>query len=354
MLQSNVAAGPTTRHASVTGMTEAPPSKAAGNLVEVIDLEKHYPTARGPLSSREPEVIHAVDGVSFEIRQGEALALVGESGCGKSTIGRLLVQLTEPTGGGIRFEGQLLESMTRQQVEHVKKNLQIIFQDPFSSLDPRMRIGSIISEPLRIAGGYSRAQIEARINELLDQVGLPRSCANRFPHEFSGGQRQRIAIARALSLRPKLLVADECVSALDVSVKLQILELLKHLKREFGVTLLFISHDLAAVNFLCDRIAVLYLGIVVEIAEKEAFFRQPLHPYSRALLSAVPTVSKAARERIVLRGEVPSPTHPPSGCRFHTRCWMAEQICREKTPPLDDVGDGRLVACHFVGAPTAT
>jgi len=320
------------------------------SLVEVVDLKKHYPLSRSLFFSAHADAVRAVDGVSFAITRGEVFGLVGESGCGKSTIGRLLVQLAAPSAGQIIFEGRDLDSMTTKDRDLVKKNLQIIFQDPYSSLNPRMRVGAIISEPMRINGGFSRAEIGKRVADLLDRVGLPHSCVDRFPHEFSGGQRQRIAIARSLALQPKLLVADECVSALDVSVKLQILELLDELTKAFAVTLLFISHDLAAVRYLCDRIAVLYLGVVVEVAGKDSFFRKPLHPYSQALLSAVPTVSEIALERIVLRGEVPSPIDPPSGCRFRTRCWKAASICAEKTPPLIDVGDGRLVACHFVDA----
>lgn len=318
-----------------------------GSLLEVVELTKHFSLGKG-LHSARSDTVRAVDGVSFAIGSGEVFGLVGESGCGKSTIGRMLVQLTQPSSGEIFFQGRSLASMTSTERRALKKSLQIVFQDPFSSLNPRMRIGAIISEPMRIAGGFSREAIDARVTDMLDRVGLAPSSVDRFPHEFSGGQRQRIAIARALALHPKLLVGDECVSALDVSVKLQILELLAELTKTFGVTMLFISHDLAAVQYLCDRIAVLYLGVVVEVAKKEEFFRNPLHPYSQALLSAVPTVSPRDIERIVLKGELPSPVDPPSGCRFRTRCWMAEKICAEKVPSLRDVGDGRRAACHFV------
>jgi oligopeptide/dipeptide ABC transporter ATP-binding protein len=335
-------------------MKPLPTTNGEYNLVELNDLRKQYPLSKPAFWSAGGDTVHAVDGVSFAIRRGEVLGLVGESGCGKSTIGRLLVQLTAPSAGQILFEGRSLDSMTAKERELLKKNRQIIFQDPYSSLNPRMRVDAIISEPMRIAGGFSRIQINTRVMDLVDRVGLARSCVNRFPHEFSGGQRQRIAIARSLALQPKLLVADECVSALDVSVKLQILKLLEDLTKTFDLTLLFISHDLAAVRYLCDRIVVLYLGVVVEIAEKERFFREPLHPYSQALLSAVPTVSKRTQERIVLRGEVPSPVDPPSGCRFRTRCWKAAPICSEKIPPLLDVGNGCLVACHFAKAPEMT
>jgi len=331
-------------------MSKKPTTNGDNNLVEVIDLKKHYPLSRSLFFSGRGDAVRAVDGVSFAIARGEVFGLVGESGCGKSTIGRLLVQLAAPSAGQMIFEGRDLDSMTAKERELVKKNLQIVFQDPYSSLNPRMRVGATISEPMQITGGFSRAEVDKRVADLLDRVGLSRSCVDRFPHEFSGGQRQRIAIARSLALQPKLLVADECVSALDVSVKLQILELLDELTKAFAVTLLFISHDLSAVRYLCDRIAVLYRGVVIEVAEKESFFRKPLHPYSQALLSAVPTVSEVALERIVLRGEVPSPVDPPSGCRFRTRCWKAASICAEKTPPLIDVGEGRFVACHFVNA----
>jgi oligopeptide/dipeptide ABC transporter ATP-binding protein len=329
-------------------MLERPTDAGARDLVEVIGLKKHYPLSDGSIFSKSTDTVHAVDGVSFGIRRGEVFGLVGESGCGKSTIGRMLVQLTRPTAGQILFDGQNINEMASAQAKEVRKSLQIIFQDPFSSLDPRMRIGAIVAEPLRIAGEMSRDHMNQRVKDLLERVGLPPESVNRFPHEFSGGQRQRIAIARALALQPKLLVADECVSALDVSVKLQILELLDEVKNAFGVALLFISHDLAAVRFLCDRVAVLYLGKVMEIAESAAFFRQPRHPYSQALMSAVPTVSsEGAPERIVLQGEIPSPVNPPTGCRFRTRCWRAEAICSEQEPPLADVGGGHFAACHF-------
>jgi oligopeptide transport system ATP-binding protein len=319
------------------------------NLVEVVALKKHFEAGAKGFPRHPVGPVKAVDGVSFGIREHEAFGLVGESGCGKSTIARMLVGLDTPTAGQILFDGHDLHAMRREQMRGAMRNVQIVFQDPYGSLNPRMRVGRIISEPLRIAGGRSRKEIGARVGELLDRVGLLREHSDRYPHEFSGGQRQRIAIARALALRPKFLVGDECVSALDISVKVQILELLQDLIRSFGLTLLFISHDLSAVHALCDRIGVLYLGKLVEVAGKSEFFAAPLHPYSKALLSAVPGSARSnLRRRIVLQGEVPNPMNPPSGCVFRTRCWMAQAKCEAMTPPLMEAAPGRFVACHFV------
>jgi oligopeptide/dipeptide ABC transporter ATP-binding protein len=319
------------------------------DLVALVDVKKHFEVGAKGFPRRPVGPVKAVDGVSFAIREHEAFGLVGESGCGKSTIGRMLVGLAAPTAGRILFDGHDLHAMTRERMRGAMRNVQIVFQDPYGSLDPRMRVGRIISEPLRIANEQPRREIDARVGELLDCVGLLREHAERYPHEFSGGQRQRIAIARALALRPKFLVGDECVSALDISVKVQILDLLRGLIRGFGVTLLFISHDLSAVRALCDRIGVLYLGKLVEVARKGEFFTAPLHPYSQALLSALPgSAHSDRRRRIVLQGEVPSPMNPPSGCVFRTRCWMAQPKCEAVTPPLVEASPGRYVACHFV------
>lgn len=353
MLQSHAArilrrAGP----CRIVNSTRESSSGPGHDLVEVVDVKKHFDVGAKGFPRRTSAPVKAVDGVSFAIREHEAFGLVGESGCGKSTIGRMLVGLAAPTAGRILFDGHDLHATMRERTRGATtSNVQIVFQDPYGSLNPRMRVGRIISEPLRIAGGHSRKEITARVAELLDRVGLLREHAERYPHEFSGGQRQRIAIARALAVHPKFLVGDECVSALDISVKVQILDLLRDLIRTFGVTLLFISHDLSAVRALCDRIGVLYLGKLVEVAGKGEFFTAPLHPYSQALLSAVPgSAHSDGRRRIVLQGEVPSPMNPPSGCVFRTRCWMAQPRCEAVTPPLVEVSPGRYVACHVVAA----
>ena len=317
-------------------------------LVEVRDLSKHFPVRSG-LLSRRTGAVHAVDGVSFTLRRGECMGLVGESGSGKTTVGRLLLRLLEPTGGQVLFEGRDVAGADGEELRALRRQMQMIFQDPYSSLNPRMTVEQMIREPLaihRLAQGAERAR---RVAELLDVVGLRAEHARRFPHEFSGGQRQRIGIARALAVNPKLLVCDEPVSALDVSIQAQVINLLRALQREFHLTYLFIAHDLGVVRHIADRVAVMYLGKVVEMAAKPALFARPLHPYTQALFSAIPIPDpEAARERIILQGDVPTPIDPPSGCRFHTRCPFAEEVCRQREPPLAEVAPGHRAACHLV------
>jgi len=316
-------------------------------LLEVRDLKVHFPI-KGGLFSRTVGYVHAVDGVSFEIKAGETLGLVGESGCGKTTTGRAVLRLVEPTGGSIRFEGQDLLKLNKQQMRAMRREMQIIFQDPYGSLNPRMSVGEIIAEPLIIHGIGTPREREARVRQLLEVVGLASYHMRRFPHEFSGGQRQRIGIARALALNPKLIVADEPVSALDVSIQSQILNLLEQLQEEFKLTYLFIAHGLNVIRHISDRVGVMYLGVMVETADASEIYRRPLHPYTEALFSAIPIPNPAMRrERIILAGDVPSPVNPPSGCRFHTRCPIAQDICKEQVPEMHDAGGGHMVACHF-------
>ncbi len=321
-------------------------------LVAVEGLTKSFAIRSGFGPWRPRRELQAVAGVSFTIARGETLGLVGESGCGKSTTGRLLLRLLEPTAGTIRFAGREIQSLSERELRPLRARMQIVFQDPYGSLDPRMTVGEIVAEPLVVHRRGDRASRQRRVRELLERVGLAAAHADRHPHEFSGGQRQRIGIARALALEPEFLVCDEPVSALDVSIRAQVLNLLVDLQRELGLTYLFISHDLAVVRHLCDRVAVMYLGRIVELAPKTALYAEPLHPYTRALLSAVPIPRPGRRRsRILLQGDVPSPLAPPPGCRFHTRCPQAMEVCRRVDPELVEVRPGHRVACHLHSAP---
>jgi oligopeptide/dipeptide ABC transporter ATP-binding protein len=316
-------------------------------LVEIRHLKKYFPIKKGVLQ-REVARVHAVDDVSFAVRRGETLGLVGESGCGKSTLGRTIIRLLEPTDGQILFEGSDITHLKTRALRSMRREMQMIFQDPYASLNPRKRVGSIIGDPLKIHGIGTKAERKRRVQELLEVVGLSPEHYNRFPHEFSGGQRQRIGVARSLALRPKLIIADEPVSALDVSIQSQILNLLRDLQTEFDLTYIFIAHDLGVVRHVSDRIAVMYLGKLVEVSPAEELYDRPIMPYTEALLSAVPVPDPdlaERRERIVLTGDVPSPINPPPGCRFNPRCRYATEICREVEPPLTDY-DGHLAACH--------
>ncbi len=320
-------------------------------LLQVRGLEVHYRLPRAGLFGRGP-VVHAVDGVSFDVRRGTTFGLVGESGCGKSTTALATLRLIKPTGGSIRFDGTEVTSLGERPMRALRRRMQIIFQDPYSSLDPRDRAGEIVEEPLRLLTEMTPAQRRQRVAELFERVGLRPEQASLFPHQFSGGQRQRIGIARALAARPDLIVCDEPVSALDVAIQAQILNVLVRLQSELQLTYLFISHDLAVVQHICDEIAVMYLGQIVERADRRALFAEPLHPYTMALLSADPIKDPAQRNqrpRIFLKGDAPSPLHPPPGCRFHTRCPFAEERCRTEVPLLREAAAGHWVACHLVG-----
>ena len=316
-------------------------------LLEVTDLKKHFPI-RGGVLGRVTNHVYAVDGVSFDIARGETLSLVGESGCGKSTVGRAVLRLIVPTAGEVRLDGARIDNLPAAQLRRLRRRVQVVFQDPFSSLSPRQKVREIIAEPIVNFGLARGAALESRIAGLLEKVRLPRDAMDRYPHEFSGGQRQRICIARALAPDPDLIVCDEAVSALDVSVKAQIVNLLAELQDELGMALLFISHDLAIVEHLTHRVAVMYLGKIVEVADRRTLFSRPHHPYTRALLSAVPVPDPTAkRQRMILTGDVPSPIHPPSGCRFHTRCPFAFDRCRTEEPVLRPVAEGQVSACHL-------
>ena len=316
------------------------PGLASESLLDVRRLVKHFPV------EKSDDLVQAVDGVSFAILPGETLGLVGESGCGKSTVGRCLLRLQEPTSGEVFFEGKNIVDLEPSDMRDLRREMQIIFQDPYASLNPRMSILSIVSEPLKIHGVSNKTERQARVADLLTKVGLDANYMNRYPHEFSGGQRQRIGIARALALNPKLIVCDEPVSALDVSVQAQVVNLLQDLQGEFGLTYLFISHGLAVVEHISNRVAVMYLGKIVEIADAKELYRNPLHPYTKALLSAIPVPDpKQKRERIVLRGDVPTPINPPSGCRFRTRCPIAIPECAEVVPERREISPGHSAAC---------
>ena len=336
-------------------VTPAPADTAATRqpILEVTNLRKYFPVKSSGLIRRTIGQVQAVDGVSFQVPKGGALGVVGESGCGKSTTGRLITRLLDPTSGSMKFEGQEISELSNKKMLPLRREIQMIFQDPYSSLNPRHTVGTIVGTPLRIHNVVPDKLVLSRVKELLEVVGLNPEHYNRYPNEFSGGQRQRIGIARALALQPKLMVADEPVSALDVSIQAQVVNLLQDLQREFDIAFLFIAHDLAVVRHFCPEIAVMYLGKIVEIADRETLYNHPHHPYTQALLSAVPDVKQAAiggrRERIRLEGDVPSPVNPPSGCRFRTRCWMAQDICARQEPPLLQIDATHKVACHFAG-----
>ncbi|QGG58620.1 dipeptide ABC transporter ATP-binding protein [Paenibacillus sp. B01] len=316
-------------------------------LLEVEELRTHFPIRSG-LLQRVSGHVKAVDGVSFQVRRGESFGIVGESGCGKSTTGRSLLRLLEPTSGRVRFDGEDFLALKDEALRRKRRDMQMIFQDPFASLNPRHRIGKILEEPLIVHGIGSAAERRERVARTMETVGLSAWQLDRYPHQFSGGQRQRVAIARALMLEPKLIVADEPVSALDVSIQSQILNLMQDLREQMGLTYVFIAHDLSVVKHFCDRVAVMYLGRVVEIADKRGLYREPRHPYTKALLSAAPSpVPGAAAERIVLQGDVPSPANVPEGCVFHTRCPVAMDVCRSQRPPLKIDGEGHGTACHL-------
>ena len=336
-----------------TGVTAvaAAESRPTEPILAAKDLRTYFPIRRGILQ-RTVGHVRAVDGVDLSVMPGETLGLVGESGCGKSTLGRTLLRLLPATSGEVRFEGRDVLSLGGSELKALRRDMQIIFQDPVGSLDPRMTVRDIVGEGLATHGLGSSREREVRIREILERVGMRPEAAGRYPHEFSGGQRQRIGIARALVLRPKLVIADEPVSALDVSIQSQVLNLLVELKRDFNLTYLFVAHNLAVVGYISDRIAVMYLGKVVELAPAASLYRQPLHPYTVALLSAIPVPAPGSkRQRIVLKGDVPSPINPPSGCRFRTRCPIAQAVCAEIEPPLEMKPQGHLAACHFAGQP---
>jgi oligopeptide transport system ATP-binding protein len=322
-----------------------------GALVQVLGLKKYFPITQGIIFQRKVADVKAVDGLDFTIQRGETLGLVGESGCGKSTTGRSILQLYRPTAGEVYFQGKDLVKLQGEELRKMRRNMQMIFQDPYASLNPRMTVGDIIGEPLEVHNIAKGREKKVRVQELLQIVGLNPYFVNRYPHEFSGGQRQRIGVARSLAVQPDFIVCDEPISALDVSIQAQIINLLEELQEKFHLTYLFIAHDLSVVRHISDRIAVMYLGKIVELTDRDSLYANPLHPYTKALLSAVPIpdpVVEEKRERIILVGDVPSPVNPPTGCRFHTRCPLAIDICKRVDPEFRDVGGNHLVACHVV------
>jgi oligopeptide transport system ATP-binding protein len=319
-------------------------------LLQVDNLVKHFPITQGILVQKQIGAVRAVDGISFNVYPGETLGLVGESGCGKSTTGRTVLQLFRPTSGSVHFDGVDLVKLKGEELRKMRRKMQMIFQDPYASLNPRMTIGEIIGEPLIVHKVASQKEVEHRVDDLLELVGLSPAFSTRYPHEFSGGQRQRIGVARALALQPSFIVCDEPISALDVSIQAQVVNLLEDLQKEFNLTYLFIAHDLSMVRHISDRVAVMYLGVIVELTSRDELYHKPLHPYTQALLSAVPIpdpIADAKRERIILTGDVPSPINPPSGCRFRTRCPYAADVCAESRPEFREIKPGHFVACFF-------
>ncbi len=352
--RDDAATGTSTATAAEAG-AQAGTEAGAETLLELSGLTKHFPVTGGLVFKRQIGAVHAVDGIDLTVRAGETVGLVGESGCGKSTTGRLAARLLEPTRGTITYAGRDISHASRRDLKPIRSQIQMIFQDPYSSLNPRQTVATIIGGPMEINGIDPPGGRKARVQELLEIVGLNPEHYNRFPHEFSGGQRQRIGVARALALDPKLIIADEPVSALDVSIQAQVVNLLQRLQRELGIAFLFIAHDLAVVRHFSQRVAVMYLGKIVEIGDRTSIYERPRHPYTHALLSAVPETTDTGRERIRLAGDVPSPVDPPSGCRFRTRCWLAQDKCATEEPPLTRLpgdAEGHLTACHFPVSPS--